>query len=188
MGQSTGAIVALNAASREKGQTAPKDIILQSPAVLLVLPPGLVRPALLAGPILRRNTWRGTTPGLLALKKLTIMDNPLDEAAWERSPDRVCAGFTFQSIRSCYALGADTGHRLAGIHQPVLIQYGPDDPLFTLTSSPQDSPRQFQSMLGSTDKHRTWIPQGHHDMLNDRSTRRTLLAQVDAWLQNHRGP
>jgi len=187
VGQSTGGIIALAAAAKANRSAAPAGIILQSPGILFVLPSAISRPLLAAGEVLTLNQSRFTTPAVLALKKQAIMINEADEAAWERSSDRVCQGFTFKCASACYALGADVAREMSGLRQPILVQYGKQDPVFELAADPQKSPCRFVSMIGSHDKEVQWIDPGRHDMLNDRTTRQKLLARVDSWLRAHRG-
>lgn len=187
-GQSTGGIIALAAAEEVGPSVAPRGLILQSPGVLFVLPSAKTRPLLAAVQAVTFNQVRFTAPAMIARDEqgTKIMVDDADEAQWERSPDRVCKGFTIREVRECFAMGAAVADRASRISQPLLVQFGTEDPLFKLTKDPANSPKEFVRMIGSADKRTQWIPGGRHDLLNDRTTRNQLLSFTEKWLDAHR--
>lgn len=131
------------------------------------------------------NLGRVTTPALLEQWNVNIIATEADEKTWERSPDRVSEGFTYDCLNACFALGDDTRCHLGEITQPVLIQTGASDPIMQLANDAPSAVSNFTRLSASNDKA-SRVYAGNHDLLNDRNSRKRLLADALVWMNKHR--
>lgn len=183
VGQSLGALVAASAAAeaKENGFQPPMTVVMHSPALALVYPPLITRPAVVVLQAVSLNQSRMSTPAILEATDKSIMSNDVDEKAWETSPDRVWPGFSPWYFSACLGIG----HHVRGVptrlQMPVLIQYGRSDP--TLRYSKR-TPEQFCDLFAHPGS-RFWAhpsEDASHDMLNDRRMRIPLLEVTSDWL------
>lgn len=184
MGQSLGCMIVLSAAASAPAGHAPAALVLQSPGIVLAYPPVYARPLLAAAQILTLNQMRITGPAALELGGAFLMSNMADEKRWERSPDRLCEGFTCRYLSACFNVGQHARHVPKTVRAPVLIQYGKSDGLFKLS---QRSVEQFHAAFSSPSKELWRHPDDNasHDLVNDRLMQARTLQKTAAWLDAH---
>ena len=181
MGHSLGGMVALTAAAEAKGAAAPDALVLYAPAFVLAFPPWFARLAAASVQLLTLNCGRVTGPAVFELLHRNLVSNQADEAAWERSSDRVRTGLSFRYISTCLDIGSHARKLPARFNTPVLLQYGKSDATIGLSKR---SPERIRDMFQSKDKELWWHPnrKASHDMLNDRLVRKEMLEKTCVWL------
>jgi alpha-beta hydrolase superfamily lysophospholipase len=181
MGHSLGGMVALSAASAAQGAAAPDALMLYAPAFVLAFPPWYDRPAVTSAQLLTLNFGRVTGPALFKLANRNLVSNEPDEAAWERSSDRLCRGFSFRYISVCFDIGQHARKLPGRICVPVLLQYGKSDATIAMSKR---SPEKIRDMFQSRDTELWWHPdaRANHDMLNDHLIRKAMLEKTSSWL------
>lgn len=181
MGHSLGGMVALAAASQAKGAAAPDALVLYAPAFVLAFPPWFARPAARSAQLLSLNLARVTGPAVFKLMNRNLVSNEVDEAAWERSSDRLSGGMSFRYVSACLDVGQHVRELPGRWTSPVLLEYGQSDKTIPMS---QRSPERILGMFKSQDKELWWHPnpKANHDMLNDRLVRKEMLAKTSAWL------
>ncbi len=183
MGHSLGGMVALSAASAATGAAAPDALVLYAPAFVLAFPPWYARPAAAAAQLLTLNCGRVTGPAVFERMHRDLVSNQPDEAAWERSSDRVCRGLSFRYVSASLSIGRHARTLPSGFTAPVLLQYGKSDQTIQLSKR---SPESIREMFQSPDKELWWHPnpKANHDMLNDRLVRKEMLEKTCDWLNS----
>ncbi len=182
MGHSLGGMVVLGAAAAARDDGAPPDaLVLYAPAFVLAFPEWFARPAAKAVQVLSLNLARVTGPAVFKLLHRDIVSNQADEAAWERSSDRLCGGMSFRYVSACLDAGKHARGLAGQVTLPVLLEYGRSDATIAMS---RRSPERIREMFQSKDKELWWHPnaKADHDMLNDRLVRKEMLAKTGAWL------
>lgn len=185
VGLSLGSLVAMAAASSAPEGSQPQALLLQAPALVLAYPPWHARPVIAAAEVATLNQARITGPAAMQLSRTFIVSNEADQAAWERSPDRFCDGFTYRYLSTCFDVGHYVRKFPARCRIPVLIQHGAKDKTFHLSRC---SPEEFYALFPSTTDKELWKhpdPNASHDMMNDRNMRSALLSKAGDWLDQH---
>lgn len=182
MGHSLGSMVALAAAaSAQDSGAAPEALVLYSPAFVLAFPPWYARTAAAVVQMVSLNLARVTGPAVFELMHRNLVSNPEDEAAWERSSDRLCKGMTFRYVSACLDVGRHARGLPERLTMPVLLEYGRSDATIPMA---RRKPERLREMFQARDKELWWHPnpRADHDMLNDRLMRKEMLAKTCAWL------
>jgi alpha-beta hydrolase superfamily lysophospholipase len=181
MGHSLGGIVALSAAATAKGAEEPAGLVLYAPAFVLAFPPWYARTAIIGAQLATLNRGRVTGPAVFELMQRNLVSNEADEAAWERSSDRVCTGLSYRYVSACLDLGKHARDLPGRMSLPVLLQYGQSDKTIPLA---RRRPEKIRDMFQSKDNELWWHPdpKANHDMLNDRAMRKEMLAKTASWL------
>ncbi len=190
MGHSLGGMVALAAAERageSAAAAAPDALVLYAPAFVLAYPRWFgARAAATTVQVMTLNLARVTGPAVFELMHRNIVSNPEDEAAWERSSDRLCGGMSFRYVGACLAVGKEARDVPGKTATPVLLQYGRSDTTIPMCKR---SPERVREMFQARDTELWWHPnpKAAHDMLNDRLVRQEMLAKTYAWLDERLG-
>ncbi len=182
MGHSLGGILALSAAVSSEGR-GPDALVLYAPAFVLAYPPWFARPAVTLAEAVTFNQSRVTGPAVFELIGRNLVSNVEDEAAWERSCDRLCKGMTLRYVLACMDAGKQARNLPGKVNIPVLLQYGRSDATLYMC---RRSPGRLWEMFHSEDKELWWHPdpEANHDMLNDRMVRRVMLDKTCSWLND----
>ncbi len=184
-GLSLGSLVAMAAVASAPEGSQPQALVLQAPALVMAYPPWYGRPLIAAAQVATLNLARVTGPAAMQLSRTFIMSNAADQAAWERSPDRLCGGFSYRYLSTCFDVGHHVRRFPARCGIPVLIQHGAKDKTFHLS---RRSPAEFYDLFAVTTDKELWKhpdPAASHDMMNDRNMRQALLSKTGDWLDQH---
>ncbi|WP_395751641.1 alpha/beta fold hydrolase [Prosthecobacter sp.] len=182
MGHSLGGIVALHAAASAEGR-GPDALVLYAPAFVLAYPPWFARPAVTLAKVATLNCCRVTGPAVFKLIGRNLVSNVEDEAAWERSSDRMRKGMSMRYVLACLDAGKHARDLPGQVTVPVLLEYGGSDATLYMCGR---SPRSLCDMFQSPDKELWWHPdrEANHDMVNDRLVRREMLDKTYLWLND----